>query len=109
MKKLLVAVIIVVVLVAVLGPMVGHWRSGGASNAATTVRVEAVGTGELIEIVSSPGQLQPKTKVSISAKISARIVSLPFDEGATVTKGNPDAKPPVAPSVLVQLDSKDLE
>ena len=50
-------------------------------------------------IVSAPGQLQPKTKITISAKTTARIVELPFEEGATVKKGD----------LLVQLDSKDLE
>jgi HlyD family secretion protein len=47
--------------------------------------------------------------VPISARVSARIVELPFKEWDTVTKGNPKANPPVPPSVLVRLDAKDLE
>ncbi len=44
--------------------------------------------GNLSEIVSRPGQIQPKTKVTISAKTTARIVDLPFEEGAVVKKGD---------------------
>src|SRR4051812_47724178 len=65
----------------------------------TTVRVEKVSRGDLVEIVSAPGQIQPKTKVSISAKTTARIMELPYDEGMEVKKGD----------IVVQLDSKDLE
>src|SRR2546421_78761 len=70
-----------------------------ASAKPTAVRIEPVTRGELIEIVSAPGQLQPKTKVLISAKTTARIMELPFEEGANVKKNQ----------LLVQLDSKDLQ
>lgn len=73
------------------------------------VRVELASQGDLIEVVSAPGTVQPRTKVSISAKVSARIVELPHKEGETVTKGDPTSKPARPPSVLVKLDSKDLE
>ena len=58
-----------------------------------------------------PGEVQPEPqlKVPISARVSARIVELPFKEWDTVTKGDPKANPPVPPSVLVRLDAKDLE
>jgi HlyD family secretion protein len=75
----------------------------------TTVRVDKAQSGELIEFVSAPGEIEPLSNVEISAKVSARVVALPYDEGATVTKGNPNANPPVLPSILVQLDSKDWE
>ena len=48
-------------------------------------------------------------EVDISAKVSARIVELPFDEGDQVTAGNPNTNPPVEPSLLVRLDSKNLD
>jgi len=73
------------------------------------VRVEKPERGELIELVSAPGEIEPKTKVEISAKLTARIVALPYEEGDRVTAGNPDADPPVPASVLVKLDAKDLE
>ena len=74
-----------------------------------TVRVDLVSSGDLAEIVSAPGTVQPRLKVSISARVSARIIELPFKEGETVTKGDPSAHPPKPPSVLAKLDSKDLQ
>src|SRR5688500_13598628 len=75
--------------------------TGGAAkpDQETSVKVENVSRGDLVEIVSAPGQIQPKTKVSISARTTARIAALPFDEGMEVKQGE----------VIVQLDSKDLD
>jgi HlyD family secretion protein len=95
-------VIAVLVSVVVLGGVAGVLKlrsSGTSEKPALEVRVEPAGRGDLAEIVSAPGQLQPKTKVTISAKTTARLVDLPFEEGATVKKG----------TLVVQLDSKDLE
>ena len=75
----------------------------------TLVRIESPQQGSLIEFVSAPGEIEPLSNVEISAKVSARVVALPYEEGATVTKGDPNANPPVPPSILVQLDSKDWE
>ena len=75
----------------------------------TTVRIEKAQVGELVEFVSAPGEIEPKTNVEISAKVSARIIALPYDEGDTVTCGDPNANPPIPASVLVRLDDKDLE
>lgn len=111
----LVRVLVIFALIAlVLGAMGGGgfvWLKsrGAAANKAAIVRVEEARVGELVEVVSAPGEIEPKTKVEISAKTSARIVELPHDEGDRVTKGDPDANPPIPPSVLVRLDSKDLE
>lgn len=85
--------VILLVIVLVLGALGGGgfvlFRGrGGAANKATIVRVEEAQIGELIEIVSAPGEIEPKTKVEISAKASARVVELPHPEGATVTKGD---------------------
>ncbi len=106
--------IILVVIVLVLGAMGGGGfvllRSrGGATDRSTIVRVEEAKLGELIEVVSAPGEIEPKINVEISAKTSARVVELPYEEGEKVTKGDPDANPPIPPSVVVRLDSKDLE
>ncbi len=76
---------------------------------ATPVRIEEVKLGDLTEYITAPGAIEPKTKVNISAKVSARIIELPYEEGSTVTAGNPNANPPIPPSVLIRLDSKDLE
>lgn len=94
----------------------GYWavmkllgRGAAAANQPTLVRVERVTRGELIESISASGEVEPKAKVSISARVSARIEKLPFKEGQRVTKGDPNARPPVPPSVLVVLESKELE
>lgn len=108
-KIIIVIVVIVVAVVAVvgMGMMVKKKMKGDAKP--TTVRVENAQSGELIEFVSAPGEIEPTTKVEISAKISARITELPYEEGDTVTCGDPKANPPVPPSLLLRLDSKDLE
>lgn len=98
----------------VVGAIVaGGWMkiraSINAPPADIVVRVQRVSRGGLNETVSAPGAVEPKTKVSISARVSARITALPYLEGQGVTKGNPNAKPPVPASVLVKLDSTDLE
>ncbi len=106
-------VVIVVILLVVITAAAGiGWVVRAKIKAAgkpTVVRVERPERGELIEFVSAPGEIEPKTKVEISAKVSARIVALPFDEGDRVTAGDPNADPPVPTSVIVRLDSKDLE
>lgn len=113
MRITLIIVIAVVVLaglgtaLALLGPKVAAGFKPPQTGA--TVRVEPASLGELIEIVSAPGIVEPEVKVSISARVSAQIVELPYDEGDAVTKGDPNANPPVPPSVLVRLDSKEIE
>lgn len=90
----------------------GRWWSARAQaegNQPTVVRIEAATKGNLVEFISASGEVQPRTKVAISARVSARIAELPFKEGDHVTKGNLKANPPVPSSMLVKLDSKDLE
>jgi len=109
-RKLRILIIFVLILgvVGVAGSFVMKKRAAAARKA-TIVRVEAAGPGELLEFVSAPAELEPKSRVEISAKVSGRVVTLPFKVGDRVTKGDPNANPPIPPSVLVQLDSKDLE
>ena len=85
-KKIIVGMIIVVVVGA-------GWfgvktiRGAGTSQAAgEVVRLETVGRGEFVEVVSAPGQIEPKTEVEISAKISGGFT--PHEEGSFVTKGD---------------------
>lgn len=65
---------------------------------ATYVRVEDVKRGDLVRVVSAPGVIEPLQKVDISAQVSARIVAMPYREGARVKKGD----------VIVRLDADDL-
>ena len=101
---------VVVLIVAVIGlvAMVGP-KTTGVEGIGTAVLVEPAETGTLIETVTAPGRVEPATNVEISARVSARIKAIPYQEGDHVTKGDPDADPPIPPSVLIQLDSTDLE
>jgi HlyD family secretion protein len=76
-------------------------RAAAAQAGVTEVRVEPAVRGSLIESVSAPGEIQPLTKVSISAKVAAPIVKMPFKdkEGAPVHQGD----------LLVKLDDDDLQ
>jgi HlyD family secretion protein len=110
--RILIRVVVVVLVLAGGLYGAGKWwssRAQAVSDQPTTVRVEPAVRGGLVEFISAAGEIQPRARVSISARVSARIAELPYKEGDPVTKGKPDANPPVPPSVLVKLDSKDLE
>jgi len=84
------------------------WLRDGKDDLATAVRVEKPVRGDLVEVVRASGTIEPKTKVGISARVSALILDIPHREGQAVTKGDAGANPPLPPSVLVRLDDKDL-
>lgn len=110
MRKLRILIIFVLVL-AVVGAA-GFFvvkKRVAAGQKPTIVRVEEAKPTELLEFVSAPAELEPKSRVEISAKVSGRVMLLPFKVGERVTKGDPNANPPLPASVLVQLDSKDLQ
>ncbi len=104
-----VIITVVVTLAVVFGIAMVFRGKVDPSKEAAAVHIEKVRRGELVEYVTAPGQVQPKKKVTISAKVSARITELPNKKGETVTAGDPNANPPIPASVLVRLDSKDLE
>lgn len=108
-KSRIIIIVIIVILVVVSGAGMAIRAKFKGPGKTTVVRIEKAQRGELIEFVSAPGEIEPKTKVDISAKVSARIIELPYEEGDTVTCGDPDANPPVPASVLARLDAKDLE
>jgi HlyD family secretion protein len=63
----------------------------------TEVRIESVKRGKLAKVISAPGSIEPKTKVQVSAQVSAKITALPFREGDQVKKDD----------VICRLDSDD--
>ncbi len=73
------------------------------------VWLHTVKTGSLTETFSAPGEVQAVTEVEISARVAARIQSVPHGEGDRVVAGDPHADPPTTPSVLIQLDASDLQ
>lgn len=107
-KRKVTIVVVVVVALFILGPAVAKLKAGKSVDP-MTVRVEKPTIGQLIEFVSAPGEIDAQKKVAISAKVSARILELPVKVGSKVTCGDPNADPPTGPSLLVKLDSKDLE
>ena len=111
MVKILITIVITVVatvaLVVGLGAMLGS-RTSNKAEPAVTVRMESPARGDLVEIVSAPGHVEPMTRISISARVPARITELPYEQGDRVTKGDPAASPAILPSVLVKLDASDL-
>jgi HlyD family secretion protein len=74
------AIALAVVIIGVTSAMKGR-------NKATEVRIEKVQRRDLVASVTASGQVQPHTKVSISADISGRIVRLAVKEGQMVTRG----------------------
>jgi len=79
-------------------------KQAKAKQNATKVRMENPERGDLVEIASAAGVIEPSTKVSISARVLARIEALPFREGDAVTKGG--GREPA--SVLVELDATEV-
>jgi HlyD family secretion protein len=106
MKKFILGVlgglIVAVVLLAAIAPIVVSSGAlsgiGGKREEATKVRVVGVERGRLVRTINAPGEIEPETRVEISAQVSARIVELPFDEGDAVKPGD----------VVVRLDDRDL-
>lgn len=111
MQIIFVRILIAILVLGGIGTGVAFWlkRQAAAGDDALVVRVEPVSTADLVETVSAPGQVKPRVVVPISARVAARITELPLKVGDRVTRGNPDANPPVPATLLVKLDSKDLE
>jgi HlyD family secretion protein len=109
-KKARIVVLTVLITLAVVSAIGAlAWKKIAAARKAVVVHVENVQRGELVEFITAPGLIEPKTKVQIRAKVTARIIDLPYEEGDRVTRGDPNANPPIPASVLVRLDAKDLE
>ncbi len=108
-KSRIIIITVIITLVVVSATAIVYKVKTGASSKPTIVRIEKAQRGELIEFVSAPGEIEPRIDVKISAKVSARITELPYEEGDIVTGGNTDANPPVPASVLIRLDDKDLQ
>jgi HlyD family secretion protein len=106
-KKWIIISVILVLVLAVVGVIVSRGRKN--KDPGEVVRLEEVKLGELTEEVGALCEIEPNEIVQISAKVSAQIVEMPYDEGATVTCGDPNANPPVPASILIKLDAKDLE
>src|SRR4051794_41341513 len=74
------AIGLAIVIIGVTSAMKGR-------NKATEVRIEKVQKRDLVASVTASGQVQPHTKVDISADISGRIVRLAVGGGQEVAAG----------------------
>lgn len=103
--KIAITIIIVVVVVLtagaiLLGPMVGRqMQSWSAAPQGLAVRMDTVAEREIIETIPAPGEVEPHTKVDISAQVVGEIIDLPFREGEEVKKGD----------LVVKIDDRDLQ
>src|SRR5215211_1686970 len=67
--------------------IIGVTTAAKNRNKAAEVRIEPVERRDLVASVTASGQVQPHTKVDLSADITGRIVRLAVKEGDQVTKG----------------------
>ena len=67
--------------------IIGFTTAAKSRNKATEVRIEPVERRDLVASVTASGQVQPQTKVDLSADITGRVVRLAVKEGDIVTKG----------------------
>src|SRR4051812_47491827 len=74
------AIVLAVAIIGVTSAMKGR-------NKATEVRMEKVQKRDLVASVTASGQVQPHTKVDLSADITGRVVRLAVKDGDMVTKG----------------------
>jgi HlyD family secretion protein len=90
-KKKLFIIIGVVIIIAVFVIMNMKKGRGGE----ISVQVEKVKRGNITQVVSASGKIQPETNVKISANVSAEIIGLYVVEGDEVEKGQ----------LLIELDN----
>ncbi len=74
-----------VIFLAIL--IIGITSAMKGRNKATEVRIEKVQRRDLVASVTASGQVQPHTKVDVSADITGRVVRLAVQEGQMVTRG----------------------
>ena len=74
-------------LVVAVGAIVALGAAKG-KNKAVEVRMEPVGTRDLIAVVTASGKIEPDTKVDILSDIQGRITRLGVKEGDMVRKGD---------------------
>ncbi len=103
MKVILGTMLVLSVVVGGIGvflyPQIKEAMTASSGLAGTEVRLHAAEPGRLVRTISAPGTIDPVRRVQISARISAQIEALPFEEGDTVKPGD----------IVVQLDARDLQ
>jgi len=93
-KKIIIAVVVVLVLGAAVAANVYYRRETGI-----TVTAEAIRARDLEALVSASGRIQPKKQVNISANRMGRVTRLAVEEGQRVKEGQ----------FLLEIDPRQLE
>ena len=83
MLKAFIAIIVLGVLAAM-----GYLATQRESGRVVEVRVDQVGTRDLVAEVSATGHIEPKTQVQITTDVAGRIIDLPVEEGQEVEEGD---------------------
>ena len=93
MKKIIIGLVII----AIVGAAGFYVKSKGSNKQkGKLVEISQVKTAKIVQKVNATGKIQPKTKINISADVSAKIIALHVNEGDWVDKGQ----------LLVELDSE---
>lgn len=74
-------------LVVVVGAVVALGAAKG-KNKAVEVRLEPVGTRDLVAVVTASGKIEPETKVDVLSDVQGRITEIAVREGDLVRKGD---------------------
>lgn len=82
-KKIIWGIVIFIVLLIIISVVVSRNKEK-----LTEVQTEKVGRMNITQVVTATGKIQAERKVNISAEVSGEIVSLPFEEGESVKKGD---------------------
>jgi HlyD family secretion protein len=90
-KKKIIIIIGVIIVIAVF--VIVNMKKGRGGE--ISVQVEKVKRGNITQVVSASGKIQPETNVKVSANVSAEIIGLYVIEGDEVEKGQ----------LLVELDN----
>ncbi len=77
--------LIIVIVVGLAGGGFWYWKH--ADRKAVDYKTEPVTMGDLIQMVTATGQLNPKTNVQVGSQVSGLISKLNVDFNARVTKG----------------------
>ncbi|MEL6497096.1 MAG: efflux RND transporter periplasmic adaptor subunit [Planctomycetota bacterium] len=94
---LVTVVILASVAPLLLGSVAGDFLSKNDEKT-MAVRLADVTDGTLTRSINAPGEIDARSRVEISAQVSARVVELPFEEGDAVRSGD----------IVVRLDDRDL-
>lgn len=106
-RRVKIVIIIVIVLLVVLTAggvllaptIMKQMESWSSAPQGLAVRMDAVEEREIVETIPAPGEVEPHTKVEISAQVVGEIIDLPFREGEEVKKGD----------LVVKIDDRDLQ